>query len=358
VSLGRLGQAAVAPLLQALASASGATREPIIRALGQVGEPAAAAVPQLIAIVRESPDANRTDRSPDEAIQALRRIGAGAEPAIPALVQLVLEEDGSRGLTAAFALSDLGPAAIAALRGALPHASPRSISWIATSLGGLKDQARAAVPELVAALARAGESRGDVIRALGEIGPGASEAAAPLSGLLATDPANRMWILRALAKIGAADGPVVPEIAKLLDQLPPPQPLYRVTPEVVDTLGIIGTPQDVRLALESFYTAGSRPASNFAGFVRRKIGDDAFDRYGAAILAASRVSTPHYCEGTSFDRAAGDAEYAADALRALGPEAASAADALRRAREKFGLCFNVAASIDAALSAVGSPGTQ
>jgi len=83
-ALGRIGEVAVAPLIQALSDSDPRARTQAARALARIGPPAKDAVPVLI---------ERLD-DPDEdvrqaAARALGQIGPAAAPAVPALVSLI-----------------------------------------------------------------------------------------------------------------------------------------------------------------------------------------------------------------------------------------------------------------------------
>ncbi len=183
---------------------------------------------------------NRSDRSANgeklrvAAIQALGGFGAAAVPAVPALTDALGEGDGLTRWFAAGVLGEIGPDAKAAVpalidllrsKGEVP-AAPGSMGFggveikpdrlavvAAKALGQIGPDARAAVAPLTQALADPDEAlRAEAAEALGRIGPAATEAVPALvralsdSGWLVGEKASE-----ALGQIGAAAVPALVE---------------------------------------------------------------------------------------------------------------------------------------------------
>jgi HEAT repeat protein len=87
-ALGRIGEVAVVPLIQALADPDPGARTQAARALARIGPAAKEAVPELMRCL-DDPD----EEVRQAAARALGQIGPAAAPAVPALVGLIESSD-------------------------------------------------------------------------------------------------------------------------------------------------------------------------------------------------------------------------------------------------------------------------
>jgi HEAT repeat protein len=199
---GALGDRAsdVPALTSALASAgSTGVRAECAAALGKLGPAGRIAMPSLFAALGDPSEAVRA-----EAARALTRLGPGAEH-VPRLV-------------VALGSGDVYVAGFAA--------------W---SLGNLRSEAQAAVPDLARALAR-DQTNAVVAGALARIGPAAGAAVASLvEGLHSADGDRRWRAARTLGRIGPPAASAVPSLAAALSD---PSGLVRM--HAARALGRIG----------------------------------------------------------------------------------------------------------------------
>ncbi len=85
-ALGRIGAAAVPPLVEALRNPDPAVRLKAIEVLGRMGDDAAPAVPDLVRLLNDpDPDVQKS------ATRTLGRIGPAAQAAVPALMHKLFE---------------------------------------------------------------------------------------------------------------------------------------------------------------------------------------------------------------------------------------------------------------------------
>ncbi|HEX8630317.1 MAG TPA: HEAT repeat domain-containing protein [Catenuloplanes sp.] len=194
--LGNLERAdAVPALCQLLDDRHSAVRVVAVRALGRIGDPAAA--PYLIASLA------RAEPTPALLVtQALAQLGAGGEPTLQAALDHSLPRVRAGALDALGLLGATGTVArVAAVLRDDPHLDVR-VAAVST-LG--RFSTRAALAPLVDALdpAHPGVLRAAAAHALGELG--APAAVAPLAGLL-TDPRYRVAheAAHALRRLGTA----------------------------------------------------------------------------------------------------------------------------------------------------------
>src|SRR5438874_1399768 len=141
VRLGSEAGEAVGPLMAALADADYLVRSQAAIALGRIGPPA---VEPLTAALAD-PGVSR------EAAEALGRVGPAAAAAVPQLVRL-LRADEAVSLAAAEALGKIGAASVPALLDELRDGPPLGRKRAAESLAWIGRPAAAAVGPLVAAL--------------------------------------------------------------------------------------------------------------------------------------------------------------------------------------------------------------
>ena len=202
-ALASLGPQAVPRLIAALQYET--LRAHVAHILGQIGPPAAPAVPALVKVLAD-PDPNvRT-----AAEFALGKIGPGAKEAVPALVQLVKEPEKSSAHAAVYALGSIGPDAAAAepalveLIDGLDNSLSLISAWALIQIrGATADTANKVMPELLAGLKSSlPQSRATAAEALGSLGKLAA-GAAPQLERAAKDPNEqvREAATKALASI-------------------------------------------------------------------------------------------------------------------------------------------------------------
>ncbi len=193
----------VTALVGQLKSPDSDVRRLAAKSLAEMGTEAKAAAPALIVALKSDKDlfVRRF------AAQALGEVGADPKAAVPALRGALREDRKELVEAAILALGKLGPTAVPPLVEALKGgaASPGKNSpkkgpaptdhtaflraKAAEALGQIGEDAKPAVPALVAALKDAGV-RTEAATALGNIGPAAKEAVTPLQDA-AADKANR-----------------------------------------------------------------------------------------------------------------------------------------------------------------------
>src|SRR4051812_10761535 len=212
-------RAAVAVLVEAMASDNLKVRAAAFDALGFVGPDAEAGIPQLLAVVR---DGGRDSREHGSAVIALGRIRRRSDEVVPVLAQGLRSRDEDERLLAVYALMMHGPAgapAVPALLELLRHPPGKyDRSAAARALGGIGPAAAPAVPDLLE-MVHGPESfdRGTAAEALGGIG--ASDAAtlhALVSALGDGDEGVVRSVLLALGQLGpkasAAAQPAVRDV--------------------------------------------------------------------------------------------------------------------------------------------------
>src|SRR5262249_10564766 len=210
-ALGGIDPAAVPALIRALQDPEKEVRQAAISALGAAGAEAAAAVPDLVALLPQDgprglhvvrplgaigpaavPALIRALRGRDadvrsRAAQALRLIGPEARAAAPTLVEVLRDPEARVRVRAAEALWQVardpaGAALLPAVRGGGDGALGRDAARV---LGQMGPAARPAVPALVEALRDADNATGVLVaEVLGRIGPGAAAAVPALAEAL------------------------------------------------------------------------------------------------------------------------------------------------------------------------------
>ena len=176
---------------------------------------------------------NRSNRSANgemlrvAAIQALGGFGAAAAAAIPALADALKDGDGLTRWFAAGVLGEIGPEAKAAVP-ELIHLL-RSRDEVPAAPGSMGFGAMEIQPDRLAVVAA---------KALGQIGPNARAAVAPLAEVLATpDQALRAAAAESLGEIGRDAAPAVPDLVRSLTD-----PESLVAENAAEALGQIGAP--------------------------------------------------------------------------------------------------------------------
>jgi HEAT repeat protein len=238
MALVKFGAASVPVLTKALQEKE--LRNDAALALGRIGAPAQAVVPELVAGLKDPDKGYRVAahhalvlmgrpavpalagavKSPDDrvwysAVVALGKIGPAASDAVPTLVECLKSDNQSLRVLAIGALVKIDPGN-ADLRATLGEAVPTFVevlkngdgsirTWAALCLGQIGPDARTAVPSLTGALrdpdpfvaARVAES-------LGRIGPHARDAVPKLiEAYRAGDPEVNKAVTDALVKIGS-----------------------------------------------------------------------------------------------------------------------------------------------------------
>ncbi len=222
--------AAVVPvLIAALGSRDRDVRLQVVSMLSRLAPDARPAIPGLIAILNEPTESDRRvpDRSPyptftgpaHSAAQALSQIARGTEsagPVMAALVEVVKSGHRQRRGSAATALGDFGPAAVAAI-----PALTAFLKEAAASEAPTRDGVAAA-------------------RALGRIAPStpaASDVVAALTDALRSKTGlTREAAIQALAPFGSKAASAIPLIRELKEK----DPETSVRAAAADTLAILG----------------------------------------------------------------------------------------------------------------------
>ncbi|HMF18807.1 MAG TPA: HEAT repeat domain-containing protein, partial [Gemmataceae bacterium] len=191
VGTGPAGREGVPALLKALTHKDARVRIDAAEDLGQIGPPAAAAVPALLKLFKQDEDTMVRI----EAAKAVASIDPKNEPALAMLVEALNHKAGKVRKRAAECIGDLGPRgkpAVPALLKALKDPDA-TVSWAAIdALGQIGPDAEAAVPGLIEALTNA-SNRGAAVDALGQIGHTARPAIPVLEKLIKGDDVSVRW---------------------------------------------------------------------------------------------------------------------------------------------------------------------
>jgi HEAT repeat protein len=186
------GSAADVPaLVKALKHEDARVRQEAAEDLGQIGAPAADAVPALLQLTKKDPD----PLTRIAAAQAVTAIDPKNETAIPALEEALQDKAANVRKKAAESLGDLGPGArsvIPILIKTVKDPDPL-VSWASIdALGQIGPKAEAAVPTLVEAL-KEGNTRAAAVDALGQIGRHAQAAIPALEEVLKGNDVPVRW---------------------------------------------------------------------------------------------------------------------------------------------------------------------
>ncbi|MFT4546763.1 MAG: HEAT repeat protein [Verrucomicrobiales bacterium] len=208
------------------------TRREAARQLRELGAGALPALPGLIRALQDD-----DEQVAARAMTAIARIGPGAPDAIPGLIEAMDPErrryDEQVVFRSAYALGEIGEAAVEPLRTALQSKSDKRRWGAAQALGLIGEKAAAAVPELLVAL---GDSepgvRGAVTEALGSIG--APAIGALIAGIKAKPvPAA----VRAIGLIGEPARESSAQVLLLLASESDDQPLVAAA---IGSAGLVG----------------------------------------------------------------------------------------------------------------------
>jgi HEAT repeat protein/lysophospholipase L1-like esterase len=210
------GRSPDAPVLAALLDSTAVdVRRQAAWRLGRLGPAAAPAVPALVRRLEDERESVRMS-----AAAALENIGPAAPPAVPALLRAL--DDPRQGVrwAAANALSWIGvpPAEWKTLAAALTQRDEYVRAFAAFSLGEMVHEARPAVPALVGAVQDPDPAvRVVVVMALAKIGSGDPEVVEALDRALADKTWEYRWrAAHALGRIHPDSGPAVTTLASAL----------------------------------------------------------------------------------------------------------------------------------------------
>jgi HEAT repeat protein/lysophospholipase L1-like esterase len=342
-SLEEPGAGDVAALVAALQSPDGKCRAAAARGLAALAETAAPAVAALAASLG---DRNVHVRA--AAAWALGDVGAAAAPAVPALVPLLHGDDPFARAGAAFALAGIGAAAksaVPALIDELDDADERVRARSEDALGRIGPGV-----EFVAPLARhvsdtASPGRGLAAETLGRLGPDARAAVPELIAAVPDARSDVRWrAIWALGRIGSASAPAVPALRAVL---PDPDVGWRAAealggigpaaveavPDLVTRLADSSSNMRWRSA-EALGRIGGRDAT---GALVGAVGDSAENVRLAAIEGLVELSAARPVAEPAFLRALADGDsrvrlHAVRGLRRLGTPSPTARRALERVR--------------------------
>ena len=279
-TLAELGEVAVPALRESLATSTAAHWACL--AIAEIGPPAKAAVPELIALVTK----DRRYEVRREAMLALGAIGADAAAAVPVLQHALEEKDGVVRLSAMYALAGIGPAAAAAepllRKYALAGSPPFRVlgTWaVARIKPGDQQWRRDKLPMLAETLwDKDVRVRQMAVRALTDLGP-AAESVLPILKR-AIQGSNTDVVQSALDVLPALGEPAVPLLVETLKQRP------EIRPRVARMLARIGPAAKAAVpALVEIATDGDAAARSEALLALAAIGPDADAAVPAAIAA-------------------------------------------------------------------------
>ena len=188
---------------------------PLVNSLGMMELGRLGPSPRAVTVLIE---ALRAGRSPGAAALELGQFGEAARPAVPALVRYLADDQaGPNAIIAVGRIGDPEGVAVAELRRIVAAAGSRHRGLAASALGEL--DAAEAVGDIASALDDdRTHTRILAARALGRIGPAASDAVPALAALLEDDDDQvRAPAATALGRIGDAAAPTVPALAVLWD---------------------------------------------------------------------------------------------------------------------------------------------
>jgi HEAT repeat protein len=348
-ALRSIGHADAAPALQeALQDAATSVRLASARALWRVARKPEA-VPVLMAELGYGGDLAGLDLARarivrDQAIYGLADIGPPARAAVPALMAALPSDHDSIG----YALSNIGPDAVPALIKALASDDPRSRWFAAEALVRFDEEGRAAVPALLKLLKDKDPFvRSAATRALGQVGADVPELVAPLTAALKDEePRVRKAAVQALGAMALTAKAAIPALVEtvghdgdrdvrlwaifaLSHMGPAAKPAVAVIPSALQNHQLRGA------AAELVMNIGPE-AKDTIPALRPLLDDpDAWLRWGA-VDALGGIGPEARGAKTALIKALADPEYgvrhrAATALARLGANDAAVAEALARA---------------------------
>jgi HEAT repeat protein len=300
-----------------------------VAALGNIGQAAAPAVPDLVLTLKAS---KHDPDLPAAAASALGRIGPAAAGALPALIDALRENDPRVMGPAVFALSRMGPDGESQVVAALESKSQalrKSAAAALINLGGTS--ARKAVPVLLEAL----KEHRDLVWAmelLERIGPADDRVLNAMAAFLRTADRDACELVpSALARIGR---PAVPALIAALTEKSP-----EVRRAACRALGMIGP--DAQEAVPSLLRAMEDPDASVRQRAATTLGN---------IGPGAVEAVPAFIEWLKDPNTSSQAAYL---FERIGPAAAPRArQAIIEARERGTLGSRVAARV---LLGLGSP---
>ncbi len=256
-ALVRIGAPAVPALTKAVSSKDETVRAAAAATLGKLGPAAMSSVSALEGGMNDPQEPVRL-----AAVRALARLGIDPNRVVPLLAKASRTERGSLIASAAAAgLYDADPEgrlAIPILVELLKSSEGRIVAMAAQTLGKFGVKARAATTALIGALSSKDYHfgshfdfamnvpvRSDVARAIGEVGPAAVAAVAPLTRMMHEDAelSARLWAASSIIRV--ADRSVAAQAAfkLLLQTARDNKSRERVT--AIEALGVLGTREAV-----------------------------------------------------------------------------------------------------------------
>jgi HEAT repeat protein len=212
VSHARAAEPTVAELIAALKANDEVARLTAINYLGLKGPRAADAVPALTEFLSSESAIARA-----HAAEALGKIGTSSLSAVPQLITLMADKDQIVRRKAVAALREIRPGPKLGLEPLVKMLEDADAGVRYRVLQTLAEGGSLVVPGVVKALENERATYWALL-VLREIGPDAKEAVAPLIGLMADPrPEIRRESIIALAEIGEASAPAVPQLIKAMD---------------------------------------------------------------------------------------------------------------------------------------------
>lgn len=207
---------ALAALRALLADSAAAVRARAAESLGEVGNAAAPAAPDLVQLLRDDDEVVRC-----RAAEALGRVADRSAETVDPLTSLLAEPNAPVRIAVAGALGELGAAAAPAVPSLLPllqHSDEAVRQAAAEAVGRIGVLPENASRGLCDGLSSADNVvREQVAEALGTIGAPAAEAAPELASALADDSDRvRAKAAEALGKMGEAAAGAVPKLVRAL----------------------------------------------------------------------------------------------------------------------------------------------
>ena len=214
-----------------LRNKSSSERSEAAWALAYIGPRARASVPDLVEIIR----IDRDDRLQFDAVEALGRIGPDAAPAVPLLIKRLRKQGCYLGVGGViiervegnpkFALARIGAPAVPALIDVLNGSDEVMRPCAAEILAMIGRPSKAAVPALTRSLREGNILQSYSARALGQIGPDATQAVPALYSVVCLKGEDSLFrglsryesweVVNAMARIGALP---IPKLVERLSQ--------------------------------------------------------------------------------------------------------------------------------------------
>jgi HEAT repeat protein len=196
---------AIESLTRLLNDSTPAVRAHAAQSLGEIGPPALAAVPVLTQRVADTDAVVRR-----ETIDALRKLRPGPAVMVPLMVKVLEGSDDAARIRAIATLADHGKESLPGLIKAL--GDPRAKYWVCLVITEIGPEAKTAVPALTPLLAdEMPDVRREAILALAAIGEASAPAVPQLAAAL-DNKLNRIAATYALGSIGRVPGDIQAKI--------------------------------------------------------------------------------------------------------------------------------------------------